>query len=513
VALLGSTPVAVRSASALFGTLGVPAAYFWGRVVFGRSAGLLIAALSLASYWYLHESRLGMRPIALPLFLALASGLTWLAARQARSWAWPLAGLALGLSLYAYLPARRFPLVIVGQALLGLAGRRVVGLKAIQGLLGLGSLLLTATLVAVPLLLYFRASPEDATARSGVVSILASESGQANAVGSLLGSLGLNLGMFVIRGDDTIRHNLPERPVFDPLVAPFFLLGIVYTLRRRRPEHLALWLWLLVMLLPGLLSDSAPHFLRSIGLLPALFALPALGLLASASWVAERLPIGRPATIAAWISALVVTSSLAIAWRDYFLVLPRLPELGYYFDAERAALARVAGDPPPGTRLDLPTPGWSYATIRFLRSHSFEPPAPTVPGQYRFANNALLLGLQLPAQPLRPDRPARLTLYWRALREMPASLVETARVVDEFGRVWWQREGLPGLGTLPTDTWLPGETIADHLDVRLDPGTPAGSYSLEVALSQPDGGRRLAVTEGTRQVGNGVRFSDLTVSR
>src|SRR5689334_24193582 len=36
----------------------------------------------------------------------------------------------------------------------------------------------------------------------------------------------LNAGMFVWRGDDTIRHNLPYRPVFDPLVGVFFCLGV-----------------------------------------------------------------------------------------------------------------------------------------------------------------------------------------------------------------------------------------------------------------------------------------------
>jgi len=41
----------------------------------------------------------------------LTSGLIWLAARRARWWAWPLAGLSLGLGFYSYLPVRLFPLV------------------------------------------------------------------------------------------------------------------------------------------------------------------------------------------------------------------------------------------------------------------------------------------------------------------------------------------------------------------------------------------------------------------
>src|SRR5438067_9901 len=68
VALAGPTVGAVRATSALFGLLAIPAAYFWGRVFFGPTVGLLTAAAGASSYWLLQESRLGMRPIALPLF-------------------------------------------------------------------------------------------------------------------------------------------------------------------------------------------------------------------------------------------------------------------------------------------------------------------------------------------------------------------------------------------------------------------------------------------------------------
>jgi 4-amino-4-deoxy-L-arabinose transferase-like glycosyltransferase len=514
IALGGPGVVAVRATSALFGLVTIPAAYFWGRVFFGPAVGLLTAALTAASYWLLQGSRLGMRPIALPLFLALASSFVWLAARRGRPWAWPLAGLCLGLSLYTYLPARLFPPVIVGQALLGLRARRGEQQAAIPGL----ALLVAITvLVVLPLTLYFAANPEDASARSSVVSIFASEGGRADPLGTLGRTFLLNVGMFVWRGDDTLRHNLPYRPVFDWLIAPFFLVGLGLGLRRlRRPEYAALWLWLTVMLVPGLLSDGAPHFLRSIGLLPALFALPAIGLLATASRaqraLAERGRVGRAALLPAALLVVLLALSQSLTWRDYFLELPRQPELAETFDAPRAELARVAGDPPPGLDLDLPTPGWSYATIRFLRPRSFSPPAPPQPAQARFGTNLVLLGYGLePALP-SPGQPARLTLYWRALREMGASYVETARVVDTYGRVWWQRDGLPGFGTLPTDTWMPGEFVSDRVTLELHPGTPSGEYQLEIALAQPGGGRRLPVYDSAgRQLGASLRLPGVEV--
>jgi hypothetical protein len=272
------------------------------------------------------------------------------------------------------------------------------------------------------------------------------------------------------------------------------------------------------MFLPGLLSDSAPHFLRTIGLLPALFALPALGLVTSAEWCWARLA-ARPArrfSAAAPAAGLVLLllSSQLLTWRDYFVLLPQQPGLDEAFDAPRAALARIAGNPPPGTNLELPTPGWSYATIRFLRPRSFELPPVDRPAEYRFGTHVVLLGYSLePDLPLA-GQPAHLTLYWRALRELNASYVETARAVDQYGRVFWQRQGVPGIGTLPTDTWQPGEIVADRLTLNLDPGTPAAALTLEVALAQPGGGRRLPVYDPSgRQIGDSAKFDRVQVER
>jgi 4-amino-4-deoxy-L-arabinose transferase-like glycosyltransferase len=520
IAIDGPTVAAVRATSALFGLLLVPAAYFWGRVFFGPTLGLLIAALSTISYWTLHESRLGLRPIALPVFLALTSGLVWLATRYGRWWAWPLAGLCLGLGFYSYLPVRLFPLVVAAQVAIGTRAHwRESGKRWDRLMTGAGLLIVVLALTTAPLLLYFRANPDDAIARSDVVSIFAANEGRANPMATLGRSLLLNLGMFTWRGDDTVRHNLPFRPVFDPLLVPFLLTGLVLSWRQPgRAAWLATWTWLGVMLAPGVLSDSAPHFLRTIGLLPALFVLPALGLDLGARWLAglirRRSPTSRANLLAVGGIVAVLAMRQGLAWYDYFVVLPRQPGLAEAFDAPRAALARVAGDPPPGTPLDLPTPGWSYATIRFLRPHTFEDPRPAQQVQARFANNVVLLGYDLAPVAWRGARSTQVSLYWQALREMPASYSESLRVLDDYGRVWWERTGVPGAGTLPTDTWLPGEVVTDRLQVELIDGAPTGDYLLELALSQPDGGRRFSIFDSAgRQIGTSLRLPGLRLAR
>ena len=43
--------------------------------------------------------------------------------------------------------------------------------------------------------------------------------------------------------------------------------------------------WICVFLLPTFMSKSAPHFLRSVGILPVLFIVPALGLRGMYNWI------------------------------------------------------------------------------------------------------------------------------------------------------------------------------------------------------------------------------------
>src|SRR5205085_7211684 len=120
--------------------------------------------------------------------------------------------------------------VIVGQAALGFRARRCAGFSRREALGGPAIMLAVAALVTLPLMLYLLSNPEDANARTSAVSVFASDDGRANPTTVLVENLGRNLGMFIWRGDETLRHNLPGRPVFDWLLAPFFILGVVLSL-------------------------------------------------------------------------------------------------------------------------------------------------------------------------------------------------------------------------------------------------------------------------------------------
>ena len=60
----------------------------------------------------------------------------------------------------------------------------------------------------------------------------------------------------------------------------------------------------------------------------------------------------------------------------------------------------------------------------------------------------------------------------------------TIQLNDQHGRVWAEERGRPVYGTYPTTEWAPGEVLRDWHDLTLDPTIPAGSYQLELQVSE-----------------------------
>jgi hypothetical protein len=165
--------------------------------------------------------------------------------------------------------------------------------------------------------------------------------------GDLWGTLGRHLlrtlGMFFVRGDSNPRHNLPGRPVFDPLMAVAMVLGSLAALTRARRREVASALtliWVGLMVVPTWLAEDAPHFLRAAGVLPPLTVLPALGLGSAGDWLERR---GLRAGSCLLMGG-VLLSSLAITARDYFVNYREYPSSQYAFENAATLLAVEANE-------------------------------------------------------------------------------------------------------------------------------------------------------------------------
>jgi hypothetical protein len=361
VGLLGPGAVPIRLVSAAFGLAVVALTYPLGRAMFDRRVALAAAAFAAASYPLLHFSRTGFRAITLPAVLALGVWLAWLALRRDRLWLAAVGGAVLGLGLYTYSSVRFIlPPLLLGLAVVALSRReRPLGRR----LGAIAALWLAAAVVVAPLLLYFWQHPDVLSFRAQKMSFVDPRA----AFGAWLGSAVDVLRMFVVSGDGLARHNLPGRPLLDPVAGALFVLGLVAVLAvaRWRTAGLFVLLWLAAAVGPLTFSLENPHPLRSIGALPPVFLLAGAGL----AWAWQLLtPLPRPSEAgdgggaarrgarrhaAGALAVLAVAVSLGLTLRDYFVRWPADPRTYWETMADVAAAVRALPTLPPADRIYL----------------------------------------------------------------------------------------------------------------------------------------------------------------
>ena len=351
VGLLGRSPFTLRLPSFFVGLLTIAATATMGRTLFSRRVGLLASAVLAVTLWHVHLSRVGFRAILLPLFIALTAWQATVGCRVAGGQRGRgarhrvAAGVFYGLSFYTYTAARFTPVALVVLGIYVLATKSTT--RNTQ--YAIRSLSLATLVTVAPLTVYAIAHPAVVLGRPGQVSIF---NPTING-GDLWGTLGVHtlrtLEMFFVRGDRIWRHNVPWRPVFDPVLGVAFVLGLVVALRRARRDSSAgfVLIWTAVMSLPTLLAEDAPHFLRAVGVLPVVALLPALGL----DWLAR---VSKSANKQVSESAsqrfllltpylILLFSLVSTAWA-YFGDYARDPMTGYWFERGAVALAgRVNG--------------------------------------------------------------------------------------------------------------------------------------------------------------------------
>lgn len=343
VTLFGRNPLGIRGASVLAGVLTIPLTYLVGTRLFNRRVGLIAAAALSLSFWSLMYSRFGLRQILMPVFMLAAYAALWRglhAAAGAGTWRrlhpFLLAGSLLGLGLYTYFAAW-VSLGIIAGFMLYLALWRHPLWHAHRH--GLALTLLVAALLSLPLARALRQQPADAARVVEVAQPLAAA--RAGDWEPLWSNITRTLNMFHRDGDDEWLYNIPFRPVFGPLGAIFFWLGVtgcvgqfVRGLGRRaapNPAIIFLGLWWLAGITPAFVSVPAGSLGHTIAAQPAVYLLAALPI----NWLLER---WRGVGLAV---ALLFLGTLAA--RDlpaYFVDWPARGNTRFLYRADIAAVAR-----------------------------------------------------------------------------------------------------------------------------------------------------------------------------
>ena len=356
VALLGQTALALRFVSAACGILTLLAGYLLVRQMFTTRVALLASAWMALSLWHVIFSRIGLRTISLPLFLAVGFYCLWRGFAGARdqveavqaspklsasSAVWfALGGINIGLSLYTYSTARFAPFIILAFALYLAVIHRHVFERALPGLIL--AFALTAALF-LPQGVFFLNHPESFVERAREVTLVnpllrGEDPGQL-----LLESALASLGMFALHGDDAAARNVPGRPIFDPVSALLMAVGIgLALLRFRQPAYGLLIIWLIVMFVPILLAiEGTPNYLRVTGLAPALFVLPAIAAASLWDTWTPRIPAFlRPLPVT--IVTLALLGGTVHTYHAYFESWAKNPHVWKNFHWERQLIIDAA---------------------------------------------------------------------------------------------------------------------------------------------------------------------------
>ena len=198
-----------------------------------------------------------------------------------------VSGILLGLGLYSYIAFRILPLALLITILIywqflkkdilpdGTPRYKHLKKRLEKGLLGF---ILAATIISLPLILYFVYNPADFIGRTAQVSVLNTD----NPAFQFLINFFKTMGMFNFSGDFNWRHGMSGAPLLIWPVGIFFAVGFIrgwiklFKLRKSHGHLSSIQMLLLstffVVLLPVISSnEGVPHALRALIAAPIVF--------------------------------------------------------------------------------------------------------------------------------------------------------------------------------------------------------------------------------------------------
>ncbi|MCP4359309.1 MAG: hypothetical protein GY796_14950 [Chloroflexi bacterium] len=446
-----------------------------------------------------------------------------------------LAGFLLGLGIYIYAAARLFPLLFVGFVLFWFWWDR----EALRRhWLDMGLMAGTSFLVALPILIFFGQYPYFFVFRIAYVSNKGKGAVAGRPILTWINNIWRVIGGLFWQGETHLRHNLPGRPYLDPIQIIFFLTGVLSAVKRLlNPRIFFLFLWLIIMLLPTILSGDAPHFGRMTGTAPAIAIFIGLGF----EWVGHRITDnGQRSTVNGQWSTIIVYGLLitvlltSAIWTavDYFGRYASHPQLAADFYLPEWEMGQYVAGFGEDTAVYLTPTQEELATLYFALAHpgrlqnyageqgavpagvpgkeavyllrpssvialqnlqttfpegklgqiqeTYTPfilPAHSSRNLAQESDHSFAGQIQLAGWSLNEENGAlAVTLVWQASADIEQDYTAFVHLIGLDGIPAAQVDRQPG--GHPTSNWQPGEMIIDQYTVPLPDDLSVGNYTL-----------------------------------
>ncbi len=108
-------------------------------------------------------------------------------------------------------------------------------------------------------------------------------------------------------------------------------------------------------------------------------------------------------------------------------------------------------------------------------------PSDALPSEVRYSPSLRLEGFRTISPP-EPGTMLHVELFWAVDESIPEEASVSLRLVDDDGHVWGFGEQCPFNGMFPLWHWQPGSVLQDEHRLYIQPGTPPGTYQLEMVL-------------------------------
>lgn len=366
--LFGADLWTLRLPGVLMGIAGAPLLYGIAAPLFGARVGLLAALFYASSPPQLTHAKqlvqiIGGEFLLLAALCLLVQGLT-----HARRWTVTASAVPLGLSVYTYHATRIAPLIALVFALAWLraASRSTRGGDASGRLASpagggdafpprpggggsgwgrpLAASLILFLLTLIPAVLGWLKDPSALTQRVNATSIWVVMRDR-QSLEPLWEATWRTLAMFHYQqGPEYHWFGLGFDPGFNLLIGALLVHGLVASLRGwRQPRHLLLLVWVVIGLLPGILSGGAPRLYRSLLATPPLYiwaALPLAALLAAARASGARALLG--------LVGLIAVAVPVIDAQYYFYRVYTHPLFAWFQGERMVQMARALREQGPG---------------------------------------------------------------------------------------------------------------------------------------------------------------------
>lgn len=314
-ALLGTgvSFMTLKIGTVITGLVTLPFIYLFAKEYGGRYIGLSAMFMAGVAHWPNILSRLGLRFPLYPLFVAPALFFLVKGLRTKNRNDFLLMGLAIGLGLHGYSPARVIPLAVALGAVIYLLHtkvkpnrKQVISWTVMAGVIAFVVFTpLLGAIVEMPDLYFFRMMSRIGTAERAY---------PGSPITILLDNLWDGLRMFGWDNGELWVVSVPNRPALDWVTGAFFHLGavliLVRYLRNRDWKDLFLLLSVPILILPSILSlafpgeNPAPN--RASGAIVPVFTIAATAFTLLPAWVKEIWKDDRSKFVAIGVYALLV---------------------------------------------------------------------------------------------------------------------------------------------------------------------------------------------------------------